>query len=130
MQIGDKERNFLKKHTNTKHQKQPKNSNLDQDITGNENKDMFYCDQCNFSCQSKKTLKKHTSKGHDDQNTYNKKSCEECQYDCTSEKDIKDHYNSNHMKDSENSSFEYPEVDEAELDEWIAKYEQQDQLNE
>ena len=50
--------------------------------------------------------------------------CNNCGHQCTSKNDIKYHINANHIKDSNKSESdcrEAPEVDKAELDEWIAK---------
>ena len=50
--------------------------------------------------------------------------CNDCCHQCTRENYTKDHINANHIKDSNKSESdcrEAPEVDKAELDEWIAK---------
>ena len=80
----------------------------------------FYCHKCSVSFKTKKSFKKH-------EQSHNYKvliSCSKCDFQCTSEKDLTNHMNVNHMKgsiDLTSKSNEAPEVDEAELDEWIAK---------
>ena len=62
--------------------------------------------------------------GHNDQNSICQKTCKECDYKCISEDDLKYHMNVKHIIDSKNSTSdceEYPEVDDEELDEWVAK---------
>ena len=75
-------------------------------------------------CGSKNCLKKHTSQSHEIPNIQDLITCNECDYETISENDLKDHMKVNHMEDVDSlpSNYEdYPEVDEAELDEWIAK---------
>ena len=72
------------------------------------------------SFKTKKSFKKH-EQSHNDADMIN---CSECDYECTSENDLTHHTNVIHMKgsiDLTSQSHEAPEVDEAELDEWIAK---------
>ena len=101
----------LKKHTNTRHK-----------LLSHEKTDerKFYCHECNVSFKTKKSLKKH-EQCHSD---IVKKNCSDCDFECTSEKDIRNHMNVNHMKGLNTFTYDIdnaPEVDEAELDEWIAK---------
>ena len=119
---------ILKKHTDTKHPKQPKVVNQEQDKEGNGDRALFYWDKSDYSSKSKKSLKKHTFREHDDQKTISQKSGQECEYDFTSENNLEDHINEMHMKDRDNSNLEHPEVDAAELDEWIARAEAENQL--
>ena len=55
------------KHKNTNHQQVYLS---DTDIVGTSftGKQKFHCDQCDYSCQTKKFLKKHVSHKHDDLN--------------------------------------------------------------
>ena len=77
-----------------------------------------------YSCSSKKSLKKHTSQGHEEQDPMSTWTCKDCGHQCTSKNDMKDHINvkhNNNSKKSESDCYETPEVDEAELDEWITR---------
>ena len=77
----------------------------------------FYCDRCDFSCGSKKSLEKHTSQSHEIPYIQDLITCNECDYETISENGLKDHMNMNHMEDvySLPSNYEdYPKVDEAE----------------
>ena len=75
---------------------------------------------------SKRGLKKHISQGHEHQNPMAEMSCTKGDYQCKNENDLSNHTNVNHIEDSNistSSCSDAPEVDEAELDEWIAKAE-------
>ena len=104
------------KHKNTKHQ--PDGSRKPDSVVDVVNKkDKFHCDECNYSCKAKKSLKKHQEQNHniEDLNT-----CNEYDYKSISKSDLKDHINIIHKEDYNNSKSDYdnyPEVEESELDE-------------
>ena len=108
------------KHKNTKHQ--PDGSIKPDNIVDVVNtKDKFHSDECNYSCKANQSLKKHQEQNHiiEDLNT-----CNECDYKSISKSDLKDHINIIHKEDCNNSKSDYdnyPEVEESELDGWIAK---------
>jgi hypothetical protein len=85
-------------------------------------KDKFYCDECDYSCKAKKSLKKHQEKNHNDTcaNTANG----ECNNLSIGKSDLKGHSDIIHGEELNNTPVnynDYPEVEESELDEWIAK---------
>ena len=75
-----------------------------------ENTCKFHCDQCEYSYNSKKSLKKHAANEHKVQNNF---PCVECGNDFNTKDNLEEHMIEHHKI--------YPEIDEAELDEWIAK---------
>ena len=88
-------------------------------------KDKFYCDECNYSCKAKKSLKKHQEKNHNNicANTANG----ECNILSIIKSDLKGHTDIIHgeeLKQTQVDFNDYPEVEESELDEWIAKVSQ------
>ena len=114
---------FMIKHTNTKHPNEVKGQE-EKESSDKEKKKKFYCDQCDFCCTTKKSLKRHMTEGHKYLNPLSHKTCNQCDFKYVGEEDIEEHMNVNHPNDLEESTSDYheaPEVDEAELDEWIAK---------
>ena len=96
----------LKKHVNTKHDRELQ----DVQLQDSEKTCKFHCDQCEYSCASKKSLKKHAVNEHKVQNNF---PCVECGKDFNTKNNLEEHMIEHHKI--------YPEVDDAELDEWIAK---------
>ena len=85
-------------------------------------KDKFYCDECDYSCKAKKSIKKHQEKNHNNMcaNTANG----ECNILSISKSDLKEHTDIIHWEELKQTQVhynEYPEVEESELDELIAK---------
>ena len=70
----------------------------------------FHCDQFEYSCNSKKSLKKHAVNEHTVQNNF---PYVECGKDFNNKNNVEDHMIKHHKI--------YPEVNEAELDKLIAK---------
>jgi hypothetical protein len=119
-----KKETTMKKHQDSNHPKQTKDHKETQVNSDKGKKVKFFCDQCDFSCLSKKSLKKHISQGHEVQNPMSQWMCNNCGHQCISKDVMKDHINENHIEDSNKSESDFheaPEVDEAELDEWIAE---------
>ena len=63
----------------------------------------FFCDECAFSCKSKKNLKKHKKSSHNEEitlkpptKTCKEEECEICGDMFESEKDLCDHYTKKH----------------------------------
>ena len=98
---------MLKRHVNTKHDRELQDGQLQ---NNSEKTCKFHCDQCKYSCNSKKSLKKHVENEHTVQNSF---PCVECGKDFNAKNNLEDHMIKHHKI--------YPEVDEAELDELIAK---------
>ena len=97
----------LKKHVNTKHDRELQDGQIQ---NNSEKTCKFHCDQCKYSCNSKKSLKNHVVNEHTVQNS---SPCVECGKDFNAKNNLEDHMIKHHKI--------YHEVDEAELDELIAK---------
>ena len=67
-------------------------------------------DQCEYSCNSKKCLKKHAVNEHTVQNNF---PCVECGKDFNTKNNLEHHMIKHHKI--------YPEVEEAELEQFLAK---------
>ena len=122
----------LNKHKNTKHDhNQIKNIETKSELKklGEKSKDhalkaKFYCDMCDFSSTNKKTLKKHIEKGN-----HIKNGCDNATTNLNNVNHIHDSITNTTDYECEKctesliceSCLQYPEVDEAELDGWIAK---------
>ena len=74
------------------------------DVIENVGKAKFYCDQCNYSCNLKKGLKKHKTKCDQEQVQMKEVRCEECDMKFQSEKDLKAHTTVIHMYNSGDST--------------------------
>ena len=114
----------MRKHIDTKHPVIPKGIIQREQSVELKKKVKFYCDQCDFSCTNKKSLKKHSEQGHVEASFKIQKTCNECDFKYICENEIEEHMKLKHIKDPNHSTIDfddYPEVEDAELDEWIAK---------
>ena len=85
----------LNQQKNTKHKKM--NSQIsDSFFKATNSKEHFHCDGCNYSCLSKKSLKKHMSQNHEIPQTTRKIECKKCELTFQEETDFQTHVEEKH----------------------------------
>ena len=78
------------KHVNTKHAKKVDGAKQRQDYSKSvETNNKFFCDQCDYSCKTKKCLKKHKCESTTEEDTQKTFKCKECVEEFQSENELK-----------------------------------------